>query len=137
VEPTTSRVRVEHADAVIAETTRAVRVLETSQPPAFYIPRSDIRLDLLTPSTTTTFCEWKGSASYWSLAEVPDVAWCYGRPTAGFEAIAGHLAFYAQKVDGCFVDGERVIANEGTFYGGWITSKVVGPFKGAAGTAGW
>ena len=69
--------------------------------------------------------------------DVADAAWSYGRPTAGFEAIRDHVAFYAQRVDECWVDDERVLPNPGNFYGGWITSTVVGPFKGAPGTLGW
>ena len=138
---TASRIRVIHGGVTVAESVRAQRVLETSQPPAFYVPPDDVRLDLLVASRSTSFCEWKGSAQYWSLAVgealVVDAAWFYPRPTTPFEAIAGHLAFYAQRVDECWVDDERVLPNPGSFYGGWITSKVVGPFKGGAGTAGW
>ncbi len=141
VEPTTSRIRVVHRGITLADTTAAHRVLETSQPPAYYLPPDDVALDRLEPSTTRTFCEWKGTASYFHLRLddelVPDVAWTYPDPTPGFTAITGHLAFYAQKVDACFVDDEQVAANEGRFYGGWITSNVVGPFKGAPGTLHW
>lgn len=142
IEPTASHVRVVHAGRVVAETVAALRVLETSQPPAFYLPPGDVDLDLLRPSTNHTFCEWKGSASYHSLvvpgtAPVADAAWSYPHPTPSFEAIRDHLAFYPQRVDTCFVDDEQVEPNEGSFYGGWITSKVVGPFKGAPGTWGW
>jgi uncharacterized protein (DUF427 family) len=141
VEPSTSHVVVVHRGVTIADTTAAVRVLETSQPPAYYLPRDDIATELLAPSATRTFCEWKGTASYFDLRVgedvVADAAWTYLDPTPGFDAIRGSLAFYAQKVDACFVDGERVAANEGSFYGGWITSRVVGPFKGAPGTLHW
>jgi uncharacterized protein (DUF427 family) len=142
VEETSSRIRVVHAGRVVAETTSALRVLETSQPPAFYLPPGDVDLGLLRPSDTHTFCEWKGTASYHSLVvpgaePVADAAWSYPSPSPAFEAIRDHLAFYPQKVDACFVDDEQVEPNEGSFYGGWITSKVVGPFKGAPGTWGW
>ena len=142
LEPTAARVRVVHGGHVVADTRRALRVLETSQPPAFYLPPDDVDLDVLAPSATRTFCEWKGSASYVDLevpgtARVADAAWRYDQPTPAFAAIAGFLAFYAQRVDACFVDDEQVQANAGDFYGGWITSKVVGPFKGGAGTWGW
>lgn len=130
-----------HRAVVIADTRRAIRILETSQPPGYYIPSDDVALDRLRPSTTRTFCEWKGVAVYWSLevdeVVVNDAAWSYPSPNPRYAAIAGHLAFYPQRVDSCTVDGERVSANAGSFYGGWITSKVVGPFKGAAGTHGW
>jgi uncharacterized protein (DUF427 family) len=141
LEPTSSRLVVEFAGTVIAATIRGHRVLETSQPPAFYFPPDDVRTDLLVPSTTVTFCEWKGGARYHSIVvgdrRSDDAAWSYPEPTAAFVAIAGHFAFYPQRTDACFVDGELVRANAGAFYGGWITSKVVGPFKGAPGTAHW
>jgi uncharacterized protein (DUF427 family) len=132
---------VEHAGVTVADSRRAVRILETSQPPAYYLPPDDVDLDLFVASTTRTFCEWKGTAEYRTLrvgdVEVVDAAWLYPRPTPRYETIAGHLAFYAQRLDGCWVDDERVDPNEGSFYGGWITSKVVGPFKGAPGTSHW
>jgi uncharacterized protein (DUF427 family) len=141
VEPTSSLVVVEFAGVVVAETRAALRVLETSQPPAFYLPPDDVRLEHLEPSRHTTFCEWKGHASYVDLVvgerRSPHAAWCYRSPSEGFEAITDHLAFYPQRVDACWVDGEQVQANEGDFYGGWITSKVVGPFKGGPGTLRW
>lgn len=141
LERTDSHLVVTHAGVVVAETRRGWRVLETSQPPAYYFPPDDVRLDVLEPSLHRTFCEWKGQASYLTIhigcIVAADAAWRYDRPTARFAAIAGHLAFYPQLVDHCSVDGETVQSNEGSFYGGWITSKVVGPFKGGAGTAGW
>lgn len=140
LEPTSSVLRVEHRGRVVAETTRGLRVLETSQPPAFYLPPDDVDRTLLRPSALTTFCEWKGVASYADLViddeVVAEACWWYAEPTAPFAPLVDHLAFYAQKLD-CFVDGEPVAANEGAFYGGWITSKVVGPFKGAPGTSFW
>lgn len=135
--PFVGRVRVVHAGAVVADTAAAVRVLETSQPPAFYLAPADVDMDRLRPTASSSWCEWKGVAGYWQLDDIVDVAWSYTRPTAGFEAIADHLAFYAQKVDECWVEDERVQPNPGNFYGGWITSMVVGPFKGAPGTHGW
>lgn len=141
LERTDSRLRVEHAGAVIAESTRGWRVLETSQPPAYYLPPGDVAMDLVRPSAHRTFCEWKGQAAYYDVVVgdvvVPRAAWCYPSPTEAFAPIRDHLAFHPQHLDGCFVDGEKVEPNEGSFYGGWITSKVVGPFKGGPGTAGW
>jgi len=132
--------RVELAGTVVAETRRGWRVCETSQPPAYYFPPDDVRLDLLEGSHHHTFCEWKGQASYRTVrvgdAVATDAAWLYERPVERFEAIRDHLAFYPQRLD-CFVDGEPVSGNEGTFYGGWISSFVVGPFKGGSGTATW
>ena len=126
---------------VVAETTAGHRVLETSQPPAFYFPPGDVDPDVLRPSAAGSWCEWKGQASYWTLVVgdrvSPDAAWSYAHPAPGFTAIADHLAFYPQRVDRCTVDGEVVAANDGDFYGGWITSHVVGPFKGGPGSRGW
>lgn len=141
VEPTDCRVEVLFAGTVIADSTRARRVLETSQPPAFYLPPGDVATEHLVASPARTFCEWKGIASYLSIVvgdrRAEDAAWFYERPTRGFESLTGHIAFYAQKLDVCRVDGEVVDPNEGSFYGGWITSKVVGPFKGGSGSTGW
>ncbi|CAN5838345.1 DUF427 domain-containing protein [soil metagenome] len=141
LEPATSTIRVEHGGVVIAESTRALRVLETSQPPAYYLPPGDVALDHLRESTTTTYCEWKGVATYADVAVgdlvAPRAAWWYASPTADFAELTDHIAFYAQVLDGCWVDDERVDSNEGSFYGGWITSKVVGPFKGGPGSTGW
>jgi uncharacterized protein (DUF427 family) len=134
-------VRVEFADRVIAQSSRSLRVLETSHPPVFYIPRSDIVESCIRPSTHTSFCEFKGHASYIDVVVADrvsrDAGWEYPDPTSGFESLKGHVAFYPGRVDACFVDGERVKAQDGGFYGGWITSEIVGPFKGAAGTRGW
>jgi uncharacterized protein (DUF427 family) len=140
LEPTPRHVVVSFAGIVIADTHDALRVLETSQPPAYYVPPAAVRMDLLRPSTHRTFCEWKGQAAYYDVvvgeAEAPAAVWTYPQPTPAFARLQDHLAFYAQVLD-CSVDGEPVIANEGTFYGGWITTDVVGPFKGGAGTAHW
>jgi uncharacterized protein (DUF427 family) len=141
VETTDRLVRVEFADRVIAESSRCLRVLETSHPPVFYIPRSDIGSTFLRPSPHTSFCEFKGEAAYLDVVVdgrvSPDAAWEYSDPSRGFEALKDHVAFYPGRVDACFVDGERVKAQDGGFYGGWITHEIIGPFKGAAGTRGW
>jgi len=141
VSPTDAHVVVVHRGIVLADTHRAIRILETSQPPAFYLPPEDVALDRLRPTATRTLCEWKGVAVYWSFHDAgivaDDVAWSYPTPSSRYGAITDHLAFYPQRVDACSVDGERVDANPGSFYGGWVTSKVVGPFKGAAGTVHW
>jgi uncharacterized protein (DUF427 family) len=140
LEVTERHLVVAFAGQTIAETRRAHRVLETSQPPAYYLDPADVRTACLVPSSQRTFCEWKGLASYYDVVVdgrvAPAAVWTYPDPTPGFAAIRDHLAFYAQLLE-CSVDGEAVVANEGTFYGGWITSDVVGPFKGGAGTAHW
>lgn len=134
--PTGRRIRVEHLGSALADSTHALMVCETSQAPAYYLPPADVALDRLTRSTSQSWCEWKGQATYWSF-DGSDVAWSYEQPTPGFAAIAGYLAFYPQRVDACWVDTEQVAPNGGDFYGGWITSHVTGPFKGVAGSLGW
>ena len=141
VEPTTKRIRVEFAGESVADTLHAVRVLETSHPPVYYIPRADVREDLLIPSARRSFCEFKGPASYWSLRLgdklATEAAWSYESPSPDYDAIRGHLAFYAGRVDACYVDEERVQAQPGEFYGGWVTSDIIGPFKGRPGSETW
>jgi uncharacterized protein (DUF427 family) len=141
VEPVAERIRVQVDGVTIADTARAVRVVETASPPAYYIPPEDVRLDLLERSTTSSACEWKGAASYRSFRSgdrhVRDIAWTYERPNPGFEAIAGCLAFYAGRVDAAWVGDERVTPQAGDYYGGWVTSRIVGPFKGDPGSLGW
>ena len=136
------RLRVLHRSLPIADTQAALRILETSHPPVYYIPRADLAPGLLRPSARRqSCCEFQGLASYWDLvidrATVRDVAWSYEQPVTAYAALAGHLAFYASKVDECWVDDERVAAQPGDFYGGWITTNLRGPFKGAPGTLGW
>ncbi len=141
VEPADSHVTVTFGGVIIADTRRPVRVLETSQAPGYYIPVDDVRTDLLVAGTDRSFCEWKGVASYWTVQVhgrvAENAAWSYPAPTDRFEAIQDHLAFYAQMMDECTVDGDVVSPNEGSFYGGWVTAKVVGPFKGGTGSMGW
>jgi len=141
VEPASRRIRVEVDGVTIADTKSSVRVLETSHPPVYYLPPDDVRLDLLEQATTRTFCEFKGVAGYWSLVlgdrTITDLAWSYPEPSTGYEALRDRLAFYPSKVDRALVDDFQITAQEGDFYGGWITSDVVGPFKGAPGTRGW
>lgn len=141
VEETSRRIRVVFNGVVIADTTRALRVLETSHPPVYYIPPEDIRMEHLRRTGRRTFCEFKGQASYYTVQvgdrTAEDAAWSYDRPARGYERIAGHIAFYASRMDACYVDDEQVVAQPGDFYGGWITSDIVGPFKGGPGTWGW
>jgi uncharacterized protein (DUF427 family) len=142
LEPTSRIIRIVHGGVVIAETTRALRILETSHPPVYYIPPSDIAMEHLVPSAhRSSFCEFKGFASYWNLSVngnlSNDSAWSYPEPSAKYAALLDHLAFYASRVDECSVDGEVVVPQSGDFYGGWITSHITGPFKGPPGTRGW
>jgi uncharacterized protein (DUF427 family) len=135
------RIRVVLGGKTIADSRNALRVLETTQPPTYYIPPSDVRSESLLRSSRRTLCEWKGEAHYWNLRggtkESVDAAWSYPRPTKPFAALRDYVAFYPARVDACYVGDERVKAQEGDFYGGWITSNVRGPFKGRPGTSGW
>lgn len=141
VEPSSEHVVVTHGGVVVADTTASLRVLETSHPPTYYLPVDAFAPGVLRPGAGSSWCEWKGEAAYFDLvvAEtvVPAVAWTYPTPSRGFEAIVDHVALYPGRVDGCTVDGEVVQPQPGNFYGGWITSRVTGPFKGAPGTSGW
>lgn len=136
-----ARLRVIFGGQTIADTTSGYRVLETSHPPVYYIPPDDIAQQYLQGAPGSSWCEFKGHARYWSLnvdgRVAENAAWSYPTPSAAFADIAGYLAFYASRVDQCWVDGERVQPQEGDFYGGWITARIVGPFKGGAGTRGW
>ncbi len=138
---TDEEVAVEFAGVTIAHSRDGLRVLETSHPPTYYLPGRDVRLDLLVPSKLRTFCEFKGWACYADLVvgddRSGDACWWYPRPAVGYEQLADHIAFYPGRVDNCWVDGERVDAQDGDYYGAWITSRVAGPFKGAPGTAWW
>ena len=133
-------VTVRWSGELMAETSRALRVMETASPPTFYLPPDDIRSELLQEAEGSSFCEWKGHAHYFSLVtasvQLKQVGWSYAYPRAGFEELADYIAFYPAKLE-CFVDGERVRPQPGGFYGGWLTSDIAGPVKGAAGTHGW
>lgn len=141
LEPTARRIRVVVGAVCLVDTTQAYRVLETSHPPVYYVPPEAVQMEYFERNPQQTFCEWKGVAQYYSLVlgerRVPNVAWFYPNPTPAFQAIAGYLAFYPSRADACYVDEELVQAQEGDFYGGWLTADIVGPFKGSVGTWGW
>ena len=141
VEPVPERIRVIVDGLTIADSVRAVRVLETSHPPTYYLPPEDVRMDLLSAGPGRSVCEWKGATTYLSATvgarEIQDVAWSYERPLAGYEALTSFVAFYPGRVDEAWVGDERALPQAGGFYGGWVTSRVTGPFKGEPGTVGW
>jgi uncharacterized protein (DUF427 family) len=141
LEPTSKHLRVVFNGVTVAETRRAIRVLETSHPPVYYIPPADVRWEYLHAAPGTSMCEWKGAAAYWTLSvagrTATPAAWSYAAPTPRFAAITDYVAFYPARVDACTVDGEQVRPQGGGFYGGWITPDIVGPFKGDPGTDGW
>lgn len=139
LERTAEKVEVRVADRLIASSQDAHRVLETASPPTYYIPSDAVNWDFLESLPNTSFCEWKGVASYFGLKDSPQlgvVAWRYENPNARFAAIDNHVSFYPRLVE-CYVNDERVLPQPGGFYGGWITSRVVGPFKGEPGTGHW
>lgn len=125
----------------MAETSKGCRVLETSHPPVYYFPPDDVREDFLIPEAGRSFCEFKGPANYWTLevgrAHLQQAACSYPETTQPFRMLQGFYAFYASRVEACWVGDEKVQSQDGDFYGGWITSHIVGPFKGAPGTRGW
>ena len=141
LEPCVRRVRVELAGHVVADTRAALRVLETSHPPTIYVPPSDVDPACLRPSAGSSFCEWKGVASYLDVVagarREARAAWTYPEPATAYAALRDHVAFYPARMDACWLDDERVRSQEGDFYGGWITDDVEGPFKGGRGTFGW
>lgn len=141
LEPTSEWVEVVFNDQLIAKSQSCYRVLETSHPPVYYIPPADIQLQYLQPSPRTSFCEFKGSAHYWTVqvgSQIAiDAAWSYPDPSPTFLPLRDYLAFYPSRMQECRVDGELVQPQPGVFYGGWITRRVVGPFKGGPGSWGW
>jgi uncharacterized protein (DUF427 family) len=141
LEPVPQRLRVVFAGETLAETSAGFRVLETSHPPTYYFPPSDVATALLGPARRAGICEWKGRAVLHdvvaSMRRAEGAAWAYPDPTPGFRAIAGYLAFYAGPMDACLVGETKAEPQPGGFYGGWITPGLVGPFKGGPGTMGW
>ena len=129
------QIRVEVLGEVLVETERSLRVLETFHPPTYYLPPEAMNQRLLVPAPgRPSFCEWKGVASYYDVVageqRINRAVWTYNHPSERFRELAGWFALYPGQMDGCWVNGERVIPQQGGFYGGWITSQVEGPFKG-------
>lgn len=141
LEESFEKIKVVAAGVVIAESEKTKRILETSHPPVFYIPQEDVRMDLLKATAFHSWCEWKGKATYYDVViedqRIRKAAWSYPSPTSLFEALQDHIAFYPHLMDACFVGNEQAKTQAGGFYGGWITSNIVGPFKGEPGTLGW
>ena len=131
---------VRAGDVELARTSIALRVLETASPPTFYLPPEDVRTEHLERTGGTSWCEWKGAATYWDVVldgrRLERVAWSYDDPTPPFAALRGHLGFYPAHL-ACFVGGVRVTPQPGRFYGGWVTPEIVGPIKGEPGSEGW
>jgi uncharacterized protein (DUF427 family) len=131
-------VRVELGGRTLARSSRALRVLETSHPPTIYIPPEDVDMGRLRPSAArSTWCDFKGRATYLDADGAVAVAWTYREPSPGYEELRDHVAFYPGRVDAAWLGDERVEAQAGDFYGGWVTADLVGPMKGGPGTTGW
>ncbi len=142
VEPARRHVVVELGGVVVLDTRAALRVLETSHPPVYYLPVADARPGALEPGPQgVSYCEFKGWARSWTLVggdrREAGAGWDYPRPTPGYDALLGHVALYLARTDRCLVDGEEARAQPGGFYGGWVTSWVRGPVKGGPGSRGW
>jgi uncharacterized protein (DUF427 family) len=139
--PCRRRVRVELGGVTVADSTAALRVLETSHPPTIYVPPADVASGCIQAAAGRSFCEWKGIATYFDVigAERREAraAWAYSDPVAAYAALRDHVAFYPGRMDACWLGDELVQAQPGDFYGGWITADLRGPFKGPAGTTGW
>lgn len=134
IHPTDKQVRVIFNGVEIINTHGAIRILETSHPPAYYFPPGDVKMEYFRPIARQTVCEFKGLASYYNIVvgdkSVPAGAWYYPSPVADYAAIKDYISLYPGKMDACYVDDEVVQAQSGDFYGGWITNDIVGPFKG-------
>ena len=141
LEETGKQIQVVFNGLTIADTSQAKRVLETSHPPGYYIPPQDVRQEVLIPRFNTSFCEWKGTAHYVGVMvgdrQIDIAGWYYIDPNPPYQSLAMYISFYPGLMDACYVDGEKVIPQSGSFYGGWITSEIVGPFKGDPGTQYW
>lgn len=134
-------IRIQFNDEVILETDQGLRVLETSHPPTYYFPKNSFKEGIFKPNPHSSYCEYKGIAGYFDIVvkgkTAKKAAWYYPNPTAPYKDLKDHVCIYAHLMDACYLNDERVKAQEGDFYGGWITSNIVGPFKGGAGTWGW
>ena len=141
IEPADKHIKIIFNNKLIADTHRSKRILEISHPPNYYIPLDDIEIAYLTPSTHSTYCEWKGRAHYYTLQvggrKAKNVAWYYPTISPEYEELEGYVGFYPGPMDACYIDSEEVKPQAGSFYAGWITNDVVGPFKGGPGSWGW
>ncbi len=134
LEPTTKHIQITLNEVVIADTRRAVRYLEQGHPPSYYVPPEDVALAYIAKGNGGSLCEWKGQATYYTVTvgemRAVRAAWAYHNPHPVFRPIKDYFAFYAGPMSACTVDGELVVPQPGCYYGGWITSDVVGPFNG-------
>lgn len=135
VEDFQERIRVIFGGQLIADTVNAKKVLERGHPPVYYLPLQDVLPAAIKRSSRRTWCEWKGEAQYFNVTvgeqTARNAAWFYPHPSKDYIGIANYIAFYAGKMEACYVGDERVEPQPGDFYGGWITSEIEGPFKGS------
>lgn len=140
IEPVGRRVRVALGGVTIVDVPDAIRVLETAGAPTIYVPAADVADGVLQPAAGSSFCEWKGAASYWDVVAggetAPRAAWGYPEPNEAFAELRGHASFYPALVE-CRLDDELVAPQPGGFYGGWVTAEIAGPIKGGPGSGGW
>lgn len=140
LEPEPGEIVVRVGGVEIVRTTRALRLLETASPPTYYLPFADAIAGAFEPALGASHCEWKGAARYWTVVggdtRLERAAWSYDEPAAPYEELRHHVALYAVHAE-CFINGERARPQDGGFYGGWVTDRLVGPWKGPAGTGGW
>ena len=140
-EPTHRHIVIRHRGHIVADTNKAWRTLETSHPPTYYLPPADVTTEFLVPNARRSLCEWKGQARYRDVVlgeeRIEAACWSYADPAADFTPIAGYYAFYPSPFEACLVDGEKVRPQPGGFYGGWISSREAGPFKGVPGSRYW
>ena len=140
LEPVAQRILIRLGGGVVADSARALRVVETHHAPTYYLPREDVAATLR-PAPGETICEWKGAARYFDVisgaATAPRAAWSYERPAPAFAALAGFVAFYASLMDEAWVGEARALPQPGGFYGGWVTPNLEGRIKGAPGTRHW
>jgi uncharacterized protein (DUF427 family) len=141
LEPEPRRIVVVYNGLPVVDTTRALRVLETSHPPTYYLPPEDFAPGALVPAAGTSYCEWKGVARAWSVCsggrEATRAGWSYSNPTPAYSALTDYVALYCSAMDRCEVGGDPASPQPGGFYGGWVNSWVKGPFKGDPQTLGW
>ena len=140
LEPVEQRVSVRLGGRVIADSIRAMRILETHHAPTYYFPPEDVSATLI-PASGSSLCEWKGTAQYFDViagsTAVEKAAWSYNQPTERFVSIAGYLAFYPGLMEECRIGDHRAVPQPGDFYGGWVTPNLEGIPKGARGTEHW
>ena len=141
IEPISDILIIENNQVEIVNSQNALKVMETASPPTYYIPTADIKIEYFQKNSKSSYCEWKGKASYYDFLSdgtiIQSVGWYYNKPKSKYASLKDHVAFYASKFDQCTVGEMKVTSQKGDFYGGWITDNIVGPFKGDPGTLGW